>query len=101
MMMVPWGFGVRRLAAAFQYALGVVGRGTTRIEKRWQATALQRGSLPDCCRDRNHPRPVIHRLFLYRNTMRYWKDKIVLVTGGSSGLGRVIAEGFGGAGARS
>ena len=32
--------------------------------------------------------------------MGYWKDKIVLVTGGSSGLGRVIADGFGGAGAK-
>ena len=32
--------------------------------------------------------------------MSYWKDKIVLVTGGSSGLGRVIADGFGGAGAK-
>ena len=32
--------------------------------------------------------------------MNYWKDKIVLVTGGSSGLGRVIADGFGGAGAK-
>jgi len=32
--------------------------------------------------------------------MSYWKDKIVLVTGGSSGLGRVIADGFGRAGAK-
>ncbi len=32
--------------------------------------------------------------------MSFWKDKAVLVTGGSSGLGRVIAEGFGGAGAK-
>jgi NAD(P)-dependent dehydrogenase (short-subunit alcohol dehydrogenase family) len=32
--------------------------------------------------------------------MHSWKDKIVLVTGGSSGLGRVIADGFGGAGAK-
>ena len=32
--------------------------------------------------------------------MSYWKDKIVLVTGGSSGLGRVVAETFGAAGAK-
>ena len=32
--------------------------------------------------------------------MGYWKDKIVLVTGGSNGLGRVIAETFGEAGAK-
>ena len=31
--------------------------------------------------------------------MPFWKNKTVLVTGGSSGLGRVIAEGFGTAGA--
>ena len=30
----------------------------------------------------------------------YWQDKIVVVTGGSSGLGRVIAEAFGKAGAK-
>lgn len=32
--------------------------------------------------------------------MGYWQDKIVLVTGGSNGLGRVIAETFGSAGAK-
>lgn len=32
--------------------------------------------------------------------MSYWQDKVVLITGGSSGLGRIIAETFGAAGAR-
>ena len=32
--------------------------------------------------------------------MGFWQDKVVLVTGGSSGLGRVIAEAYGKAGAK-
>jgi NAD(P)-dependent dehydrogenase (short-subunit alcohol dehydrogenase family) len=32
--------------------------------------------------------------------MSFWNNKVVLVTGGSSGLGRIIAEGFSQAGAR-
>lgn len=32
--------------------------------------------------------------------MGYWQNKIVVVTGGSSGLGRIIAEAFGKAGAK-
>ena len=35
-------FGVRRLAAAFQYGRICVRRGSARFEKRWQAAALQR-----------------------------------------------------------
>lgn len=32
--------------------------------------------------------------------MNYWQNKVVLVTGGSSGLGRIIAEAYASAGAR-
>jgi len=34
------------------------------------------------------------------NTLTYWQQKIVLVTGGSSGLGRILAEAFAEAGAK-
>lgn len=36
----------------------------------------------------------------YSRDMSFWKNKVVLVTGGSSGLGRAIADGYAKAGAR-